>query len=75
MRAPSTLGRAERRAVYHAYWVGRSHGTAHRGEWTYAPHDFDGSFAAWAPGYATRREAEEAAWAELADGYDPQEGR
>ena len=61
----SSLSRSDRRAVHAAFKVYRNAGTVGTGRWMYQPHDYDGSFETWSEPYRTRREAVEAAWAEM----------
>lgn len=64
-RIKSSLTPAHRRAVHRHFKVFRNVGTVGTGRWVYQPHDFDSSFDLWSDTYATRREAVEAAAAEM----------
>lgn len=65
-RTKTSLSPSERRSVHRAFQVYRNVGTVGTGRWVYQPHDFDSSFDLWSGIYKTRREAIEAAFAELA---------
>ncbi len=54
-------------AVKASYKVYRNTGSVSKGRWVFQPHDFDSSFELYSPGYATRREALEAAYRDLAE--------
>lgn len=65
-RTKSSLPLACRRAVYRRFKVFRLTGPWQTGDWSYQPHDYDGSYEAWTQSsYQTRREAVEAAFREI----------
>lgn len=64
-RTKSILTTAQRRAVHRHFKVYRNVGSVDTSRWVYQPHDFDSSFDLWSESYRTRREAVEAAAAEM----------
>lgn len=63
----TTLTAEQIASVLDAFAVYRNTGTVGTGKWVYQPKDFDSSFELWSACYRTRREAIEAAYAELVD--------
>ena len=65
MTTKTTLTATKRRSTRKAFLIYRNEGTLETGKWVYQPRNFDASFELWSKGYRTRREATEAAYAEL----------
>lgn len=63
----TTLTAEQIASVLEAFLVYRNTGSACTGKWIYQPKDFDSSFELWSACFRTRREAIEAAFAELND--------